>query len=130
MFKIDGINYVPIQAVVTIPRRDDKGLLPPETVNRDAFKRSHYDQIEEFWKDLEKRDASFDRAKAFVSTFTLADKKSEAPPAEPGGSGGQPPVLEDMTVAELKGYAELNNIDLGSAKTKAEILETIQEAQQ
>ena len=37
--------------------------------------------------------------------------------------------LDKMTVAELKEYAKANEIDLGGAKTKAEILEAIKTAE-
>ena len=37
--------------------------------------------------------------------------------------------LDKMTVAELKEYAKANEIDLGEAKTKAEILEVIKAAE-
>ncbi len=36
-----------------------------------------------------------------------------------------PSDFECMTVAQLKSYAEANGIDLGSAKTKAEIIAVI-----
>lgn len=35
------------------------------------------------------------------------------------------PELEDMTVAEIKAFAEQHGIDLGSAKKKADILKVI-----
>lgn len=37
--------------------------------------------------------------------------------------------IEDMKVDELKAYAAENNIDLGEATKKADILKTIQEAE-
>jgi hypothetical protein len=37
--------------------------------------------------------------------------------------------LNEMTVKELREYAEINGIDLGNAKKKAEILTAINEAQ-
>ena len=40
-----------------------------------------------------------------------------------------PKSIEEMTVAELKKYAKDNNIDLGEAKKKEEILEVIQAAE-
>lgn len=36
--------------------------------------------------------------------------------------------VEKMTVDELKAYAAEHNIDLGDAKSKADILKTVQEA--
>ena len=38
--------------------------------------------------------------------------------------------MEDMSVSELKAYAQLNGIDLGGAKKKDEILETIRAAEE
>lgn len=38
--------------------------------------------------------------------------------------------LEDMSVSDLKAYAQLNGIDLGGAKKKDEILETIRAAEE
>ena len=40
-----------------------------------------------------------------------------------GGQDNNP--LDDMTLAELKEYAKTHNIDLGSARTKAKIIEAI-----
>lgn len=37
-------------------------------------------------------------------------------------------TLEELTVAELKAYAAANNIDLGEATKKADILAAIQNA--
>ncbi len=49
--------------------------------------------------------------------------QGEAPEA---GSGGFTPFgFESMTVAQLKNYAEAGGIDLGTAKTKAEIIAAI-----
>ena len=39
-----------------------------------------------------------------------------------------PKRVEDMTVEELKAYAEAHSIDLGEATRKADILATIQAA--
>lgn len=41
---------------------------------------------------------------------------------------GNPKTIEEMTVAELKDYAMQNDIDLGDAKKRDEILEVIQSA--
>lgn len=38
--------------------------------------------------------------------------------------------MEDMSVSDLKAYAQLNGIDLGGAKKKDEILETIRAAEE
>ena len=46
---------------------------------------------------------------------------------EEGGAGSK--SIDAMTVAELKTYAEANGIDLGEAKTKAEILAAIKETE-
>lgn len=46
--------------------------------------------------------------------------------AVPDSIGGQDnDSLDDMTMAELKEYAKTHNIDLGSARTKAKIIEVI-----
>lgn len=42
---------------------------------------------------------------------------------------GKPDLLADMTVKELKAFAEDNGIDISKAKNKDEILATIREAQ-
>ena len=42
---------------------------------------------------------------------------------------GNPKAIEEMTVAELKEYAAENDIDLGDAKKRDEILEVIQAAE-
>lgn len=44
---------------------------------------------------------------------------------ETDGDDVKIPDLEDMSVKELKDFAKLNGIDLGKAKTKAEILDAI-----
>lgn len=45
-----------------------------------------------------------------------------------GGKTEDPKAVEDMTVAELKAYAAENNIDLGEATKKDDILAAIQKA--
>jgi hypothetical protein len=45
-----------------------------------------------------------------------------------GGETEDPKAVEDMTVAELKAYATENNIDLGDATKKDDILAAIQKA--
>lgn len=45
--------------------------------------------------------------------------------ADTGGADEVPPNLDGMTVAQLKEYAEACGIDLGGAKTKAEIIAVI-----
>ena len=46
--------------------------------------------------------------------------------AVPDSIGGRDSnSLDDMTLAELKEYAKTHNIDLGSARTKAKIIEAI-----
>jgi hypothetical protein len=46
------------------------------------------------------------------------------------GSDGDPTPLSDRTVAQLREYAEANDIDLASAKTKPAILAAITAAQE
>lgn len=59
--------------------------------------------------------------------FILADPE----PVEPSPDQDpepNPKRVEDMTVEELKAYAEAHSIDLGEATRKADILATIQAA--
>ncbi len=63
-------------------------------------------------------------AGAVDETVSDTGEASEALPfAEAGGF--TPLDFERMTVAQLKEYAEAGNIDLGSARTKAEIISAI-----
>lgn len=50
--------------------------------------------------------------------------RQEAEPEQPKGD-----PLDEMTMPELKAYAEAHGIDLGEAKKKAEVLEAIKTAQ-
>ena len=47
---------------------------------------------------------------------------------KPDGSNDDADSLDSMTVAEMKEYAEANDIDLGEAKKKADILAVIKAA--
>lgn len=54
-------------------------------------------------------------------------KESQEPQQEPEQPKGDP--LDEMTMPELKAYAEAHGIDLGAAKKKAEVLAAIKTAQ-
>ena len=56
--------------------------------------------------------------------YEVIDKPNE-PEVEDEGGGG----IGDKTVKELKAYAAEKNIDLGEAKTKADIIATIEAAE-
>ncbi len=47
---------------------------------------------------------------------------------EDGSPYDEPKPVEDMTLDELRAYAAENNIDVGSARTKAQVLNAVQSA--
>lgn len=67
----------------------------------------------------------------FVELASLPDESGSGSGAGSGaGQGGDEPAeaedgFGDMSVAELKAYAQLNNISLGSATRKADILAAV-----
>lgn len=57
--------------------------------------------------------------------YEVTEKPDEPEVKDEGGEGG----IGDMTVKELKAYAAEKNIDLGEAKTKADIVAAIEAAE-
>lgn len=58
-------------------------------------------------------------------TIEVADA-DKVPEDFEGGDGDDAPSLSKMTVDELKAFAEANNIDLGDASKKADIISAIE----
>lgn len=77
-----------------------------------------------YFEEIEDEPGS-DRSKGGdpVSATMTPDEETDLEETESDG-------LEDMSVSDLKAYAELNGIDLGGAKKKDEILETIRAAEE
>lgn len=86
-----------------------------KVVNRFVDKETR--QLHEYGEVIEVTEARFKEiSEAGRYVEAIADEPEEKTP-------------DKMTVAELKEYAKENEIDLGEAKTKAEILEAIKTAE-
>lgn len=86
-----------------------------KVVNRFVDKETR--QLHEYGEVIEVTEARFKEISAAGKYVeAIADEPTEKP-------------LDKMTVAELKEYAKANEIDLGEAKTKAEILDAIKNAE-
>lgn len=119
------LKYRPIQARVTIPSHDP--LVPTILVDREDFNDDHFNLIMDFWKKLKKQDSSFNVDKAMLSTFVPDGFKEEETEAHDVGKEAVAD-LEGMTVSALREYADVQGIDLGTAKLKAEIVDAIKTA--
>lgn len=62
----------------------------------------------------------------YIASGATVDIDAEAPFYEGIIEGDGNPELEDMKVVELKVLAQTENIDLGDATTKADIISTIE----
>lgn len=76
-----------------------------------------------YFEEVEDKPQSEDPEGGDPESTTMAPADTEDP------EGTETDGMEDMSVSELKAYAQLNGIDLGGAKKKDEILETIRAAE-
>lgn len=118
---VDGLPYLLANGKTYAVRWDDNGFTVGMEVNLASIPTITHGELAILAKCAGRLDSI---------SVAMPDKQEEedheAENNEP--ENNEPDILDGMTVAQLKEFAEDNGIDLGDAKKKADILEKIRNA--
>lgn len=130
---IDGLPYLLANGKAHAVRFDAEGFTVGEAVDKAVSPYPLYTALEIKAKcvDLDSIKGSQEPDQGDPGTEPEDDQEDSDQPEPDQGDPeeNQEKPLEKMTLAELKEYAEANNVDLGGARTKATIIEAINAAQ-